>query len=88
VTLAAAAYTTTNNASLVAQAPAAAGGFTVTWVAVPGKTYQVLSGDSLGGNWSILGPPIAAGNGQGTLSYTDASATNAAQRSYRVKLLN
>lgn len=66
----------------------AAGGLTVTWVAVPGKTYQVLSGDSLGGDWSVLGLPITAGSGQGTLSYTDASATNSPQRFYRVKLLN
>ena len=63
----------------------AGGGFTITWVAVPGKIYQVMSCESLDGGWSNLGTPITAGSGQTTLTYTDA--TVAGQKFYKVKVV-
>jgi len=62
-----------------------AGGYTVTWAAVPGKSYQVMSCDSLGGGWTNLpNAQVSAGSGQILLSYTDTSVTNIVQRFYNV----
>jgi hypothetical protein len=61
------------------------GGFAVTWVAIPGKSYQVMYCDSLGAGWTNLpNAQVTAGSGQVSLSYTDASATNASQRFYSI----
>jgi hypothetical protein len=61
------------------------GGFTITWATVPGKTYQVMSSDSIDGGWSDLGAPITAGSGQTTLTYADTTASG--QRFYKVMLV-
>jgi hypothetical protein len=62
------------------------GGFTVTWVAIPGKTYQVMYCDSLDAGWAELPTAqVTAGSGQVSLSYTDMSATNASQRFYSIR---
>lgn len=60
-------------------------GFTITWVAVPGKSYQVMCCDSLGAGWTNLpNAQVTADSGQVSLSYTDTSATNASQRFYNI----
>lgn len=65
--------------------PAGGGGFTVTWAAVPGKTYQVMYCDTLGAGWQNLGAPMPASAGQLTLSYTDNTAGS--QRFFKVMLV-
>ncbi|HUJ09093.1 MAG TPA: hypothetical protein VL171_03640 [Verrucomicrobiae bacterium] len=65
--------------------PAGPGGFTITWPAIPGKTYDVMYCDSLDAAWTDLpGAQITAGSGQISLSYTDTSATNTTQRFYLI----
>ena len=61
-----------------------ASGFTITWPAIPGLTYQVMACDSFDSGWTNIAT-VTATNGQGSLSYTDISATNAVQRFYKVK---
>jgi hypothetical protein len=61
--------------------------FVVNWACVPGKQYQVMYCDTLGGTWSNIGAVATAGVGQINLSYPDPSATNVSQRFYKVKLL-
>ncbi len=61
-----------------------AGGFTVNWPAVPGKTYQVMSCNAPGGTWTNMGAPLTAGNSQTTLSYIDTTASSATQRFYKI----
>jgi hypothetical protein len=64
------------------------GGFVVQWPSVPGKSYQLMYCDSLGGGWSSNGIPVQiAGSGQTSLSYTDATASAASQRFYKVRAL-
>ena len=60
------------------------GGFTITSPSLPGHSYQVMSCDSVGTGWTNIAT-VAATNGQSTLSYTDATATNLVQRFYKVK---
>ena len=57
----------------------------LTWAAVPGKTYQVESTDQLGGTWSALNAPVTAAAGQTTLSTNDPSG--ALVGFYRVRLV-
>jgi glycosyl hydrolase family 57 len=62
------------------------GGNTITWASVPGKSYQVMYCNSLGGGWTNLpNAQISAGSGQSSLSYTDTSATNSLQRFYEIQ---
>lgn len=65
--------------------PAVAGGFTITWAAVPGKTYEVMYCDSLGGGWQFLIQKTAQ-TGEITLSHTDNTALT--HRFYKVKCVN
>jgi hypothetical protein len=65
--------------------PAVAGGFTITWASVPGKTYEVMYCDSLGGGWQTLIQKTAQ-TGDITLSHTDNAASP--QRFYKVKCVN
>jgi len=58
----------------------------LTWAAVPGRTYQVESCAQLGGLWTALNAPVTAGAGQTTLSSDDLSGAPA--RFYRVRLVN
>jgi hypothetical protein len=129
--LCAAAYTTTNGGSLVAQAPAGNGngniesneflalpvaaiidsasngiydfldpqrlfritgailpmpGFVISWLAVPGKGYQVLYCDVLGTAWLSNGIPAAtAASGQTNMTYIDTTVAGTTQRFYKVK---
>jgi len=64
-------------------------GFTISWPAVPGKTYQVEYCDALTGAWStnLPGSQLTNGTDQTTLIYTDTTANSAVRRFYRVKLL-
>jgi hypothetical protein len=63
-------------------------GFAVTWAAMPGHSYQVVSADVLGNAWSnLLGAVTTAGPLQLYLSYTEAAPAAVTQRFYRVKLL-
>jgi hypothetical protein len=63
-----------------------AGGNTITWASVPGKSYQVMYCNSLGTGWTNLpNAQITAGSGQSSLSYTDTSATNCLQRFYQIQ---
>jgi hypothetical protein len=65
--------------------PSGGSGFTITWVAVPGKSYQVMYSDSLSGGWTNLpNALVTAGSGQTSLSFTDSSVTNGVQRFYKV----
>jgi hypothetical protein len=65
--------------------PSGGSGFTITWVAVPGKSYQVMYSDSLSGGWTNLpNALVIAGSGQTSLSFTDTSATNGIQRFYKI----
>lgn len=65
--------------------PAIAGGFSITWASVPGKTYDVMYCDSLGGGWQSLVQKTAQA-GEITLSHTDNTASP--QRFYKVKCVN
>jgi hypothetical protein len=70
---------------LVQNTQPSGGGLTVTWVAVPGKSYQVIYSDSLPSGWTNLpGGLVTAGSGQTSLSFTDTSVTNGVQRFYKV----
>ncbi len=70
---------------IVQNAQSSGGGLTVTWVAVPGKSYQVMYSDSLPPSWTNLpGGLVTAGSGQTSLSLTDSSTTNGVQRFYKV----
>ncbi len=59
---------------------------TITWAAVPGKTYQVESCDQLEGPWTALNAPLSASSLQTSLSTTDPSGV--LTRFYRVELVN
>lgn len=59
---------------------------TITWTAVPGRTYQAQSCKQLGGIWTPLNAPITAAAGQLTLATTDSSILPG--RFYRVQLMN
>ena len=65
------------------------GGFTVTWSAVEGRTYKVQYVTTLGGIWQLDLPAsqVTAATGQTSLSYTDATASAATVRFYRVVLV-
>jgi hypothetical protein len=71
---------------VVSQITRGAGGTTVTWASVPGKTYQVEMCDQIGGAWGSLGNPITAGPGEIFRSLPDATAVPT--RFYRVRLVN
>jgi hypothetical protein len=63
-------------------------GYVLTWATMPAHTYQVISADALGANWSnVPGAQTTAGPLQLFLSYTDTPPALATQRLYRVKLL-
>jgi hypothetical protein len=65
--------------------PSGGSGCTITWVAVPGKSYQVMYSDSLAGGWTNLpNALVTAGSGQTSLSFADTSATNGIQRFYKI----
>src|ERR1017187_2898156 len=65
--------------------PSGSSGLTVTWVTVPGKTYQVMYSDLLPPVWTNLpGALVTAGSGQTSLSFTDTSVTNGVQRFYKI----
>lgn len=65
--------------------PSGPGGSTITWVAVPGKSYDVMYCDSLGAGWTNLpNAQVTAGSGQTSLSYTDTTASNTVQRFYKI----
>jgi hypothetical protein len=65
--------------------PSGPDGSIITWVSVPGKSYDVMYCDSLGAGWTNLpNAQVTAGSGQTLLSYTDNSATDTVQRFYKV----
>jgi hypothetical protein len=68
--------------------PSTGTGFTITWPAVPGRTYQVMTCYTIGGSWTNLSQLTTAGSGQGSLSYTDTTLTGVAQRFYKVRAIN
>jgi hypothetical protein len=66
--------------------PTGGSGMTITWVAVPGKSYQVMYSDSFPAAWTNLANAlVTAGGGQTSLSFTDTSATNGVQRFYTIR---
>ncbi len=70
---------------IVQNAQPATNGVTITWVAVPGKSYQVIYSSSLSGGWTNLpNAQVTAASGQTSLSFTDTSVTNGIQRFYKV----
>jgi hypothetical protein len=72
----------------VGQAVKSGSGFTITWPSVPGKSYQVFWADNPSGPWQgFVDSQVTAENGQTSLSYLDATATNVTKRFYRVKLV-
>jgi hypothetical protein len=71
---------------VILQVTRSSGIASLTWAAVPGKTYQVESCDQLGGSWTSLNAPITATAGQTSLSTSDPSAS--LLRFYRVRLVN
>lgn len=62
---------------------------TISWSAVPGKTYQVLYSDSPGGSWSdtLPGSLMTAQTGQTSLSYTDTTHSSELMGFYKIKLV-
>jgi hypothetical protein len=59
---------------------------TLTWPALAGRTYHVMSADALDGLWQdIPDGQLTAGTNDFTLCYTDASVTGASQRFYKVR---
>ncbi|MCX6997202.1 MAG: protease pro-enzyme activation domain-containing protein [Kiritimatiellaeota bacterium] len=83
---------TNRNSNLLVQSLAAqpgAAGFTITWPAVPGKTYQVEYCEALTGPWhsDLPGSQLTAGQDQTALSYTDRTGLSANQRYYRIMLV-
>ncbi|MGC4015027.1 MAG: S8 family serine peptidase [Luteolibacter sp.] len=69
---------------------ATTGNVTITWSAVPGKTYQVYYSTTLqSGSWLATLPSslLTAGTGQTQLSYTDTTTGSAVKRFYRVVLV-
>ncbi|HXI83339.1 MAG TPA: hypothetical protein VNL17_04520 [Verrucomicrobiae bacterium] len=69
----------------VQNAQPSGGGLTIAWVAVPGKSYQVMYSDSPSGTWSNLpNAQVTTASGQTSLSFTDTSATNGIQRFYKI----
>lgn len=59
---------------------------TLTWPALVGRTYHVMSADALDGLWQdIPDGQLTAGTNEVMLCYTDLSATNVSQRFYKVR---
>jgi autotransporter-associated beta strand protein len=70
---------------LVQNTQSSGSGFTITWAAVPGRSYQVMYCDSFPAGWTNLpNAQVTAGSGQTLLSFTDTSATNTVQRFYHI----
>ena len=67
---------------------AGSNGCALFWTSMPGRRYQVVYANSLGGVWSDLaGASNTAGPVQLLLNFTDAPPMMAGQRYYRIKLL-
>ncbi|MEI8341289.1 MAG: hypothetical protein WCH43_07100, partial [Verrucomicrobiota bacterium] len=66
-----------------------AGGYHVSWKAVPGHVYTVEYTDSLSGTWQPVsgGTNLAAPAGQDAMTVTDSTTGTATHRFYRVKLV-
>jgi hypothetical protein len=62
-------------------------GFIVNWTSVPGYVYQVVDSDNASGPWQNLGGPSTAAVNQVSMTYTDATASAASIRFYRVQNL-
>jgi hypothetical protein len=70
---------------IVQNAQPAGNGLTITWVSIPGKSYQVMYSDSPSGGWTNLpNAQVTATSGQTSLSFADTSVTNGIQRFYKV----
>lgn len=67
--------------------PIAGGSITITWAAIPGRSYQVQYSDLPGGTLQNLGSPLTAGPVQTQLTYTNSSISAVTNRIYQVKLL-
>jgi hypothetical protein len=69
--------------------PAPVGGFSVTWAAVPGKTYALTYSESPGGPWheDLPNSVLTAQAGQSVLSYTDSTTPSVSRRFYRIRLV-
>ncbi len=65
-----------------------ASGYDITWAAMPGHAYQLLSADVLGAAWVTMPTTLnTAGPAQIFLTYTDAPPATVTQRYYKVKLV-
>jgi len=62
------------------------GGYAFNWVAMPGRSYEILYQNGMGPGWGSLGSN-AAGALQVDLWSTDAPPAGITQRFYRVRLL-
>lgn len=65
------------------------GAFTIRWSAIPGKTYQVLTSETLTSPWSdtLPGCLITAGPAETTLQYHDTTSPAAPRRFYKVEVV-
>ena len=62
-----------------------ASGYTITWSAEPGYSYQVRSSVTMEVNsWSDVGSPLAVSASENSLSYFDAAPLSGVRRFYRV----
>jgi hypothetical protein len=70
-------------------AASAMNGFTVKWLAVPGKTYKVLYAGLPGGPWQedLPDSQVTARAGEAVKSYTDVLASESDVRFYKVRLV-
>jgi subtilisin family serine protease len=61
----------------------------VTWEAVPGKTYQVFAGDAPDGPWrsDLPNSLVTALSGQTSVTYTDTTALGVSRRFYRIEVV-
>jgi subtilisin family serine protease len=62
--------------------------FSLTWPAVPGKTYQVWAGDAPDGPWQSTLPNslVTAFSGQTSVTYTDTTVLGVTRRFYRIEV--
>jgi len=62
--------------------------FSLTWAAMPGRSYEIVHSAGLAGGWTALPESLTnAGPLQTTLGFSDPRQVTNSQRFYRVKLL-
>jgi hypothetical protein len=73
--------------AVISVVPISGGGMTITWKAMPGRSYRVEYCTGPGRTWQPLGDDVTAGSAQQMLSTTDSVSPDVLQKFYRVKLL-